>query len=411
MINLALLRQEPERIINLLQSKDPHCNIQELYTSDIKVRSLKQEVEHLRHQKNECAQRAKSGLTTDLREQSIFIGKQLKQKEQELTIVEEEFNKLLLACPNIPDEILPVGGPEHNKVVRIIGQKPVWNFEPKNHVELAMNLGWLDFQVAATMTASNFALYKKDAVGLLYALGLFMLKNNKDHGFEPILPPFLVNEESLTVSGNFPKFKDQAYHIPSDALYLTPTSEVNLVNIYRNTIIPAEQLPICMTALTSCFRREAGGYGAHERGLIRMHQFEKVELVTICQPENSKQELDRMIACAENILKKLNLHYRVSLLATQDTGFQSAKTYDIEVWLPGQKEYREVSSASTCTDFQARRGLIRYKPLEIEKPAYVHTLNASSLAIPRLMVALMETYQQEDGTITLPEILKSYWVF
>jgi seryl-tRNA synthetase len=215
----------------------------------------------------------------------------------------------------------------------------------------------------------------------------------------------------LTVASNFPKFRDQVYAVPEDGLFLTPTSEVNLSNLYRDKILSAEQLPIRMTSWTSCFRREAGGYGATERGLIRIHQFEKLELYTICEPEKSFQELDRMIACAESILKKLDLHYRISLLAAQDCSFPSAKTYDIEVWMPGQGAYYEVSSCSNCTDFQSRRGKIRYKAKEGDKAHLVHTLNASSLALPRLMVALMETYQQADGSIALPEILKRETVF
>jgi seryl-tRNA synthetase len=222
-----------------------------------------------------------------------------------------------------------------------------------------------------------------------------------------MLPPYLVNEKSLMVAGNFPKFKDQVYAVPADNLYLIPTAEVNLANVYRDQILSASQLPISMTSWTSCFRREAGGYGAHERGLIRIHEFEKVELVTICEPEKSAQELDRIVACAESILKALGLTYRVSLLATQDCSFQSAKTFDIEVWMPGQKAYYEVSSCSNCTDFQARRGSIRYRPSSIAKPTLVHTLNGSSLALPRLMVALMETYQQADGSIHIPEILRN----
>jgi len=230
------------------------------------------------------------------------------------------------------------------------------------------------------------------------------------HGFEPVLPSALINEKSLEVSGNFPKFKDQVY-ATNDGLYLIPTSEVCLANMYRDHIFTPEDLPIRMTAWTSCFRREAGGYGANERGLIRIHQFEKVELVTLCEPEKSAQELERMLACAEDILQKLGLHYRVSLLAAQDTSFQSAKTYDIEVWLPGQKEYYEVSSVSNCTDFQARRGMIRYKKSSDKKTILVHTLNGSSLALPRLMVALMETYQQPDGSIKLPDVLKQISLF
>jgi seryl-tRNA synthetase len=213
------------------------------------------------------------------------------------------------------------------------------------------------------------------------------------------------------VASNFPKFKDQVYAVPADNLYLTPTSEVNLSNIYRDTILPLEKLPIRMTAWTSCFRREAGGYGAQERGLIRIHQFEKVELYSLCAPEDSFNEQDKMLACAESILQKLGLHYRVSLLAGQDCSFASAKTYDLEVWLPGQKAYYEVSSISNCTDFQARRGHIRYKKSHDGKPTLVHTLNGSSLALSRLMVAIMEVYQQADGSIAIPEVLKKEGIF
>lgn len=302
---------------------------------------------------------------------------------------------------------MPVGGKESNKVVSEVGKKPTFAFELKNHVELGASLGWFDFEDAARMTGSQFVVYKEPAVRLMYALTMFMMKNNIKHGYQPILPPYLVNEKSLVVASNFPKFKDQVYAVPADNLFLIPTAEVNLANMYRDQILSASQLPLSMTAWTSCFRREAGGYGAHERGLIRIHQFEKVELFTICDPENSAQELDRMVACAESILKALGLTYRVSLLATQDCSFPSAKTYDIEVWMPGQKAYYEVSSCSNCTDFQARRGAIRYRPSSISKPSLVHTLNGSSLALPRLMVALMETYQQADGSIHIPDILRN----
>jgi seryl-tRNA synthetase len=296
-------------------------------------------------------------------------------------------------------------------VVKTVGQKPVFDFEVKNHVELGESLEWFDFQAAARIAGNNFAMYKKDGVKMLYALTMTMLKNNMKHGFEPVLPSALVNEKTLEVSGNFPKFKDQVYHATEDNLYLAPTSEVNLANIYADSILKQEELPIRMTAWTSCFRREAGGYGAAERGLIRIHQFEKVELYSICEPEKSPAELDYMIACAESILKKLELHYRISLLAGQDCSFQSAKTYDIEVWLPGQKQYYEVSSASNCTDFQARRGMIRYRLQDNGQTTFVHTLNASSLAVPRLMVAIMETYQQADGSIIIPEALRKEALF
>lgn len=406
MIDLALLRENTDVVFALLAKKDPSYDIKKLFTLDAQVRELRQEVENLRSQKNELAQLGKSGVTPELREQSKVVGATLKEKTVRLEELETEFQQHYLRCPNIPEKDLPAGNKESNVVHKMVGKQPIFSFPVKNHVELGEALGWLDFQSAAMMTGSNFALYRGDAVRLMYALTMLMLKNNMEHGYEPVLPPYLVTEESLTVASNFPKFKDQVYAVPEDGLYLIPTSEVSLTNLYRDKILSAEQLPLRMTSWTSCFRREAGGYGSTERGLIRIHQFEKLELYTLCEPKNSFDELDRMMACAESILKKLDLHYRVSLLAAQDCSFPSAKTYDIEVWMPGQKAYYEVSSCSNCTDFQSRRGKIRYKVKEGDKAHLVHTLNASSLALPRLMVALMETYQQADGTIALPEILK-----
>lgn len=411
MIDLGLLRNSPETLFEAIKKKDPSFDIQLLATLEKNVRLVRAEVEELRHKKNELADQAKGGITDEIRAQSIHVGKDLKVKELELEALEAKFRELYLACPNIPFEDVPSGNKEANKVIKVVGQKPTFDFNITNHVELGLKNKWLDFETAAQVSASNFALYKGEGVKLLYALSMFMLRNNMKHGFLPVLPPVITNAASLTVSGNFPKFADQVYDISADQLYLSPTSEVLLANIYRNQIIPLSELPIRMTAWTSCFRREAGGYGATERGLIRIHQFEKVELVSVCEPQKSAQELDKMVACAESILQQLGLHYRISLLAAQDTSFQSAKTFDIEVWLPGQGEYYEVSSASNCTDFQARRGLIRYKSSPESKAELVHTLNASSLALPRLMVAIMETYQQPDGTIAIPDVLKHEGIY
>ena len=411
MIDLTLLRENPQYIIDRIKTKDPDWNGEKLYTTDQKIRHIKQEVETLRHQKNELAKAAQNGITTKIREQSKNVGQELKKKEALLKEVEKEFTSLCLSTPNIPQTDVPIGGKESNQVIKIVGEKPSFTFEPKHHLELAENLNWLDFEIGAKLTGSNFAFYKSDAVKLMYALPMFMLKNNIEYGYQPVIPSVLINETSLQVAGNFPKFKDDVYSIENDNLYLTPTAEVNLANMYRDHIFTQDQLPIRLTAWTSCFRKEAGNYGAHERGLIRLHQFEKIELFTLCEPEKSSEELDRMIACAESILQKLDLHYRISLLATQDISFQSAKTYDIEVWLPGQKEYYEVSSASNCLDFQARRGKIRYRNTGTHKTEYVHTLNGSSLALPRLLVAIMETYQQADGSIALPSILKNEGIF
>jgi len=414
MIDRNLLKENFAHIARLIQKKDPSFDIKQLQELDARVRSLQVDVETLRHKKNELAKSVHGPVSDDIRQQSITLSKELKQKETAFEQEEKALLELLLSCPNIPSDDVPEGGKESNVVIKTVGKKPSFNFTVKNHLELGTQLGWLDFEAGARIAGSQFAVYKGQAVQLMYALSMFMLKNNIRHGFSPIFPPYVVNEESLIVTGNLPKFKDQVYAIRADGLYLTPTSEVNLTNMYRDQIIAQEQLPIRHTAWTSCFRREAGAYGASERGLIRMHEFEKVEIVSLVQPDQSAQEQERMLACAESILQALNLHYRVSLLAAQDSSFAATKTYDIEVWMPGQNEYREVSSVSNCGDFQARRGHIRYRPAgaqKINKLPLVHTLNASSLALSRLCVALMETYQQEDGTIAIPDVLKHEGIF
>lgn len=413
MIDLNLLRNEATKneTIKLIQKKDPSFDIQGLISLDQKHRQLNLYIEKLRQEKNELSNAAKSGLTNELREKSISVSKDLKEKEKELVEIKEQFNKLYLFCPNIPSTDIPDGGKEANKVVKVVGKKPEFNFAIKNHIELGKNLGWFDFEAGANMAKSRFVFYKKEAVNLIYSLTMMMLKNNVKYGFEPMLPPYLVNEKSLEVASNFPKFKDEVYHMPADDLYLIPTSEVSLTNLYRDKILAPENLPARMTSWTSCFRREAGTYGTAEHGLIRIHQFEKVELYTVCEPEKSDAEQQLMLECAENILNQLGLHYRISLLAAQDCSFPSAKTFDIEVWMPGQNAYYEISSCSNCTDFQARRGMIRFKKDASSSTQLVHTLNCSSLALPRLIVALMETYQQPDGTIKLPEVLKNYGIY
>jgi seryl-tRNA synthetase len=405
MIDLNFLRKDTQNFKKLILKKEPNFEVDKLIELDQKVRTLLVEIESLRKEKNELAQKGKQGITQEIRDKSIQIGKDLKIKEIELSNLDTEFKKLLLSCPNIPQEDIPQGNKESNKVVSTYLEKKDFNFDPKNHVELNEKLAWFDFDAATFMSGSNFILYKKDAVKLMYALTNMMIKNNASFGFEPVIPPYLVKEQSLVNSGNLPKFEGDFYKMQDD-LCLIPTAEVSLTNMHAKQILNADKLPIRYAAWTSCFRREAGGYGATDRGLIRIHQFEKVEIYSICKPENSNEELVRMMEAAQNLLKQLGLHYRVSMLAAQDCSFASSKTYDIEVWLPGQKQYYEVSSCSNCTDFQARRAQIRFRKDVDSKPELAHTLNASSLALPRLMVAIMETYQQEDGTIKFPEILQ-----
>lgn len=411
MIDLHLLRTQPELVKRLLQKKEPNFNLDELSAADQKVRSLQVAVEELRAQKKKLS---KGGPVIDeVRAQSIVLGQKLKASEAELEAAQEALKKLWLHCPNIPREEVPGGNKESNEVLRTYGTKPTFDFAVRNHLELNETNKWFDMQAGARMSGAQFVFYTPMGTKVLYALTQMMLKNNAAHGFEPVLPPYLVHEQALYNSGNLPKFAGDFYRMPEDDLCLIPTSEVNLTNLHADQILETDSLPRRYTSWTSCFRREAGGYGSTERGLIRIHQFEKVELYAVTQPEDSDAELERMIQCAESFLQKLELSYQVSLLAGQDCSFSSAKTFDIEVWLPGQDRHYEVSSASNCTDFQARRAQIRHRNAEMKKPALVHTLNASSLALPRLMVAIMEQGQQADGSIVLPralqEMLASLW--
>jgi seryl-tRNA synthetase len=408
MIDLSLLREEPAKIKKLINKKDPAFDVDVLIAAYKKVRELKTSIEELRKERNSISKKASGGVDKDLREKSIEIGQKIKSQQKEFEEQEKILNQLWLTCPNIPFEDIPSGNKEKNKVIKTVGKKPEFDFEVKNHLQLNEKLGWFDFEAGAKIAGSQFLCYRKDAVKILYALTQMMLKNNVKHGFEPVLPPYLATKKSLTNSGNLPKFAEDVYSVPADDLYLIPTAEVSLTNINANEILATDKLPIRYCAWTGCFRREAGGYGAQERGLIRIHEFEKVELYTLTKPEASEKEQDKMIACAEDILQQLGLHYQISLLAAQDCSFCSAKTYDIEVWLPGQKKYFEVSSASNCTDFQARRAAIRYREDADAKPKLVHTLNASSLALPRLMVAIVETYQKEDGSVELPKKLQDF---
>lgn len=407
MIDLSLLREHPETTLALLKKKDPRFDGERLLALDKEVRALRAQIEVFRHEKNELARSGAAGATPENRQKSQLLTEKIKTAEEQLQKIEGEFKNLYLICPNLLADDVPAGNKESNVVVTSWGEQKQFAFEPRNHVALNERLQWFDFEGAARMTGSNFVLYREQGVKLVYALAMFMLNNNMRHGYSPYLPPYVVTERSLEGAAQFPIFKNGVYEVTADGLYLTPTAEVNLTNLYREHTFREEELPIRMTAWTSCFRREAGTYGAAERGLIRIHQFEKVELYAMTTPQQAQQEHERMLACAEDIVRKLGLHYRISLLAAQDCSFASAKTYDIEVWMPGQKAYYEVSSSSYCTDFQARRCGIRYKAEQQTKSQLVHTLNTSSLALPRLMVALMETYQQEDGSIALPDVLRS----
>jgi seryl-tRNA synthetase len=402
-----LLRgEQAEKTIKTIKKKEPLADVESLIEVDEKVLTLKSSVEKLRAERNELSAKAAGGITPEVREKSIELGKKIKETEKHLAEVEGEYGKLLLCLPNIIEDDVPSGNKESNKVVKTYQEKPTLGFEPKNHLELNEKLGWFDFESGSKMSGAQFLVYRKDGLKLLYALTQLMIRHNAHAGFEPVLPPYLVKRESMVKSSNLPKFEGDFYDIQDEDLSLIPTAEVALTNLYADKIFKEKDLPIRHSAWTSCFRREAGGYGSLERGLIRIHQFEKVEIYSICKPEDSSDELNFLVQTAESFLQKLGLHYQVSLLAAQDTSFASARTYDVEVWLPGQKSYYEVSSCSNVKDFQARRAQIRFKRDGEKKTTLAHTLNASSLALPRLMVALLETYQQEDGSVKFPEILQ-----
>jgi seryl-tRNA synthetase len=406
MIDLHFARENPVLFCERVRKKEPSFDAQKLLQLDAQLRDLQRIVEELRHQRKMLAAQHKAP-SDELREQARTVHQALKDHEQKLDQLEHQFKQLYLYCPNLPLSEVPEGNKEANLVVKTWGNQPTFSFNPRHHLDLNDHAKWFDLTAAARMAGSQFVWYNTTGASLIYTLAMFMMQHNQRHGYQLMLPPYLVNEASLEGAAQFPKFRDGVYGVKDEDLYTIPTSEVSLTAFYRDHTFVEEELPVRMTSWTSCFRREAGAYGASERGLIRVHQFEKVELYTLCTPEQASIEHERMLACGEEILQALGLHYRISLLAGQDSSFAAAKTYDIEVWLPGQKEYREVSSSSLCTDFQARRCSIRYKSSPAAKSQLVYTLNSSSLALPRIMVALMETYQQENGSIVLPCVLDS----
>lgn len=335
----------------------------------------------------------------------------IKDLDSELSVIEADLEKVVMAIPNLCQDDVPIGTSEDDNIeVKVWGQKPEFSFEPKPHWELGEQNGTIDFETATKITGARFVVLKGFASRLERALTNFMLDlHTQKNGYTEVLPPFLVNSASLTATGQLPKFKEDLFAITDWDLYLIPTAEVPITNIHRDETIAEKDLPIKYTAYTPCFRSEAGSHGRDTRGLIRQHQFDKVELVKFTAPEHSSEELEKLLGNAEDVLQLLGLHYRVVNLCTGDLGFSSSKTYDIEVWLPGQNNYREISSCSNFLDFQARRGGIRYRPEGQKKSKLVHTLNGSGLAVGRTLLAVMENYQQADGTIALPEVLKPYF--
>ena len=415
MLDLRFIRSNLDKVKDMLAKRGYDLDMSEFEELDKKRREIITEIESLRARRNELnnqiSQKKKKGEDADeLIKEMKEISLKIKDKEKELPEIEEKFNQFLLLIPNIPHESVPVGKDENdNQVVRYWGKKPEFSFDPLPHWEIGEKLGILDFKRAAKLSGSRFALYRGAGAKLERALINFMLDiHTKEHGYTEILPPFLVNSNCMTGTGQLPKFKEDLFKVEDWDLYLIPTAEVPLTNIHREEILTENELPKYYVAYTPCFRSEAGSYGKDVRGLIRQHQFNKVELVKLTKPEDSFEELEKLTKDAEEILRRLNLHYRVVCLCTGDLGFSSAKTYDLEVWLPGQGLYREISSCSNCTDFQARRAGIRFRRKGKKGSEFVHTLNGSGIAVGRTVVAILENYQQEDGSVLIPDALRPY---
>lgn len=425
MLDVKIIREKTDWVSARLAARNAgdEVHIQEIINLDEARRKILSEVEALRAQRNRVSKEIgvlmgkKQIEEANLRKQeTVEIGQKIAELDKKLVETESQREELLLKTPNTPHDSVPSGkSSEDNPVVRVYGEKPVFDFKVLNHVELCEKLGMVDFQRATKISGRGFALYTNQGARLERALINFLLDiHTREHGYMEVMPPHMVSQECMYGVGQFPKFKDQAYAIQegldSETLgkqYLLPTAEAALVNLHREEILRAEELPKSYCAYTPCFRAEAGAAGLGTRGLIRVHQFDKVELVKVVEPEKGYEELEKLLGDAEKILRLLGLHYRVIELCTGDLGFTSAKTYDIEVWAPGQEQYLEVSSCSNCEDYQARRMGLRYKKGD-EAPCLPHILNGSGTALARLYVALVETYQEPDGSILIPELLRPY---
>lgn len=397
-----------------LKAKRVSVSLDSLMTLDERRRELTTRIDDLRSQQN----RANDEISGLLRNKQDAKEKILAMKAISLQIdelvpsvkdVEERIYEILMMLPNVPHASVPVGGPENNKQVKTWGELPKFDFKPKTHIELAETLDIIDFKRGAKLSGSNFILYKKQGALLERALFNFMLDvHTREHGYSEVFPPVLVNPASMTGTGQLPKMKEDMYRLEADDLYLIPTAEVPVTNIHRDETLNEDELPVRYTAYSACFRREAGSYGKDTRGLMRVHQFNKVELVKFVKPETSYDELESLLMNAEVIFHKLNIPYRVLQLASGDLSFAAAKCYDIEVYAAGIEKWLEASSCSNFEDFQARRANIRYKGKDGKKSAFVHTLNGSGVALPRTMIAILENYQTKEGTIRIPEVLRPY---
>lgn len=414
MLDMKFIRDHLDQVEQRLASRDSEISLADFRQLDERRRSLLTESESLKAQKNsvseEIAKVKDKSQVADKIAAMKEVSSRIKALDDELKLVEEELQSLLLTIPNLPHPSTPTGCSEvENVAIRSWGNPPAFDFEPKNHWDIGEQLGILDFERAAKITGARFALLKGAGARLERALISFMLDlHTTEHGYTEVLPPFMVNRASMTATGQLPKFEEDLFKLVDPEFLLIPTAEVPVTNIHRDEILKRSDLPISYTAYTPCFRREAGSYGKDTRGLIRQHQFNKVELVAFVHPAESEAELEKLTGHAERVLQLLELPYRVMALCSGDIGFSACKTYDLEVWLPGQNSYREISSCSSFGDFQARRGGIRFRENDKSKPEFVHTLNGSGLAVGRTLVAILENCQQVDGSVLIPKALRPY---
>ncbi|HZM70146.1 MAG TPA: serine--tRNA ligase [Candidatus Cryosericum sp.] len=416
MLDMVWVRDHLDEVEGALRNRGGSFDVAEVRRLDGDRRAALREVETLKARRNavsaDIARLKREGKNAqDLIEEMRRAGDRIKDLDEKSAAADDALQQILLTLPNIPDRSVPIGASSDDNVeVRRRGTPPRFEFEPKAHWDLGVALGILDFERAAKITGARFAVYAGAGARLERALINFMLDlHTKEHGYTEILPPFMVNEKAMTGTGNLPKFAADLFRLEQVGYYLIPTAEVPLTNLHREEILDGARLPISYTAFTPCFRSEAGSYGKDVKGLIRQHQFNKVELVKLTRPEDSFEALERLTADAESVLQRLGLPYRVVTLCSADMGFASAKTYDLEVWLPSFNAYREISSCSNCTDFQARRAGIRFRRGPSGKSELVHTLNGSGLAVGRTLVAILENFQRVDGGVAIPEALRPYF--
>ncbi len=418
MLDIRLIRENPEKINELLKRRNPELSVDKVIEIDAERRKIQTEADELRALRKTESQKIgelkKRGENTDaIQEEVRAIGDKVKALEEKQVELDETQRKLLLNIPNIPDETTPIGKSEDDNVeVHRTGEPRKFDFEFKPHWDLAEEKGLVDFERGVKLSQSRFVMYRGKGARLERAIIEFFLDlHTLEHGYEEILPPFMANSATMTGTGQLPKFAEDMYKCQDEDLYLIPTAEVPVTNIYANEILSEDDLPKYMTAYTPCFRREAGSAGKDTRGLIRVHQFNKVEMVKLTTPESSPEEHEKLTKNAERCLELLELPYRRVALCTADIGFSANKCYDLEVWMPSYNTYKEISSCSNYGDYQARRANIRYRDKESGKTRFVHTINGSGLAVGRTFAAIVENFQQEDGTIIIPEVLRKYTGF